>query len=80
MLNVVEQNWFHTDTSRLSGEERDKPAWWRVDLGASFDVYQVVITNRNYARGKFCIRLQSSRNSIISMRKICIWTIYTSSQ
>ena len=46
------QHTFHTDTSLLSGEQRFQPAWWRVDLGASYDVYQVIIVNRNYFRGK----------------------------
>ena len=41
----VTQNLFHTDTQTLPGEERDQPAWSRVDLGDSYDVYRVVIYN-----------------------------------
>ena len=42
----------HPDTSGLSGEERNQPAWWRVDLGASYDIYKVLIVNRETQRGK----------------------------
>ena len=38
---IIELHAFYTE-----GEEFDQPAWWRVDLGASYDVYQVVIFNR----------------------------------
>ena len=42
----------HPDTRLLSGDLYNKPAWWRVDLGASYDVYQIVVVNRNVNRGK----------------------------
>ena len=53
MFNLIyAHQTFHADTSTLSGEEQNLPAWWRVDLGTSYDVYQVVIVNRDYARGR----------------------------
>ena len=48
---IIVQHVFCVDTSQLSGQDRNQPAWWKVDLGASYDVYQVVITNRDGARG-----------------------------
>ena len=46
----------HTDTLKLSGENYNKSAWWQVDLGASYDVYEVIITNRNVYRGNIFVR------------------------
>ena len=52
MFNVImAQHIFHTDTSKLSGQERYQPAWWRVDLGGSYDVYEVILVNRIDYRG-----------------------------
>ena len=45
----------HPDTSFLSGQERNQPAWWRVDLGASYDIYQVLVTNREMSQGNSVI-------------------------
>lgn len=34
-------------------EDLDQPAWWRVDLGREYDIYQVIIYNRNERRGLY---------------------------
>ena len=31
--------------------ESNQSAWWRVDLGASYDVYSVLIVNDKYRDG-----------------------------
>ena len=54
---------FHADTLKLSGEDYNQSAWWQVDLGASYDVYEVIITNRNYFQG----------NIFVSARSICMY-------
>ena len=41
----------HTDTSQLNWQERYQPAWWRLDLGVSYDVYQVIIFNTDVQQG-----------------------------
>ena len=47
MINVIiAQHSFNTDTGGYPGPYTFPPAWWSVDLGASYDVYQVVIVNR----------------------------------
>ena len=52
MFNVIiVQHALFSDTTKLSGEEQNQPAWWRVDLGNSYDVYKVIITNRDGAQG-----------------------------
>ena len=48
----------HLVTWYLPGQERNQPAWWRVDLGASYDVYQVIITNRDQQQGNICFQSQ----------------------
>ena len=48
-----EGNCAHPDTRELYGAESNEPAWWRVDLGASYDVYQVEVVNRNSNQCKF---------------------------
>ena len=38
----------HPDAHKTAApEDRNEPAWWRVDLGASYDVYEVKIHNRD---------------------------------
>ena len=52
MFNVIKtQHALFSDTTKLSEEEQNQPAWWRVDLGTSYDVYQAIIVNRDYVRG-----------------------------
>ena len=41
----------HPDTSGLPEPEKNQPAWWRVDLGADYDVYEVIIVNRDQFQG-----------------------------
>ena len=45
----------HPDTLKVSllDEDRNRPAWWRVDLGREYDVYEVVIYNRKYYKGEY---------------------------
>ena len=42
---ITADHLFNIDYRQLSGEEYSQLAWWRVDLGALYDVYQVVIFN-----------------------------------
>ena len=49
----------------------NQPAWWRVDLGAAYDVYQVVIVNRDLGQGEFLLaRLESAYLLIWGSHKI----------
>ena len=48
---IISQHPIHTDTWSLSEEQYNEPAWWRVDLGGSYDVYKVLIVNRIDYRG-----------------------------
>ena len=48
----------HTDSSSLTPP--DQPAWWRVDLGSQYDVYTVVIYNRDRNQGKAQFRPSES--------------------
>ena len=51
---ILTRDSFDTDFSELIGQELEEgypPAWWRVDLGALYDVYQVVIINRDTNQG-----------------------------
>ena len=57
------QHTFHTDFLRLSAQDRILPAWWRVDLGTSYDVYQVVIVNRDVVQCNICINHSSRQRS-----------------
>ena len=42
----------------------NQPAWWRVDLGASYDVYQVRIVNRDLGQGEFFVSSHGSQDCI----------------
>ena len=49
----------------------NQPAWWKVDLGASYDVYQVRIVNRDLGQGEFLLaRLESAYSLIWGAHKI----------
>ena len=61
-VKIAQNNVFHPDTSRLLGDDRNQPAWWRVDLGASYEVYQVIIVNRNQNQGNQIIVTLVSRH------------------
>ena len=43
----------------------NQPAWWRVDLGASYDVYQVVIVNTNLGQGEFFVQVGNGYFEVI---------------
>ncbi len=50
-------NCAHPDTTSTSASPEDLggPAWWRVDLEREYDVYEVVIHNRNNYQSKIRI-------------------------
>ena len=39
---------------KLSGRYYNQSAWWRVDLGTSYDVSSVLIYNSQYTLGTIC--------------------------
>ena len=63
------QHVFYTDTRTLSGEQYNTPAWWRVDLGAPYDVYKVLIVNRDQFKG-ICLtdRKDGNKDSSLMQR------------
>ena len=50
--NMADESCVHPDTNHdtAAPDDRGKPAWWRVDLGANYDVYEVRIHNRDMAQ------------------------------
>ena len=47
----------------------DEPAWWRVDLGALYDVYEVVIVNRDIFQG-ICLTDRKGGNKDRSLMQL----------
>ena len=64
------QSCVHPDTRHSTAAEEDKnqTAWWRVDLEQSYDVYQVLIYNRDFLRSNYFQILYLSNFGLIRHR------------
>ena len=51
-IDVCRPSLLDTRDHTAAPEDRNKPAWWRVDLGDFYDVYVVKIYNRDQNLGK----------------------------
>ena len=75
MYNVIlVQHTFHTDTRALVGEQYGQAAWWTVDLGASYDVYKMVIVNGDYFIG-ICVADPKNENEDSALAQLRLMQI-----
>ena len=56
----------HSSAGTFRGPYNPRP-WWRVDLGSSYDVYQVIIVNRDQYQGNVYVSGYSSHTEITTL-------------